>query len=210
MSEVWLEGVGVFGGENLFWVSVNHKGFNMDDWKVTCVSVRTGGEWGTFFVRESPVVKRDDGKGYNAQAEWTANTSFGVFGHYWSSMGQPFGEFISDIASDYLLRKVGRKVTDSEMVAKELQRLVCQYRKERRIEKDIAVDAIDEIKRLMQEYEGDSFCVHAYESIELSRVPFDWCDISTKSYETGSLMFAKKLWPAFVKQFNEQTNQVGV
>lgn len=105
-------------------------------WKTTVIEIRDKGEWATFFVRESEVTKRENNNGFNASAEWTANTSFGLFGHYWSSMGHSFSEFITGISEDYLLSKIGRKAIDSQKVIDELKRIVQERRKENIVTKD--------------------------------------------------------------------------
>jgi hypothetical protein len=175
------------------------------EWKTTVITVRDGkGEYGTFFVRESEVVARKDGNGFDASAEWTANTSFGLFGHYWSSMGQPFGEFISDISEDYLLSKIGKKVTDTEQTTKELKRLVLVERRENRITKDEAREALTDIEELACQYDGEVLCHMLYESRPLDKCNIEWCDLNTQVWDSCSLNFAKRLWPLFVKQFNEQ------
>lgn len=172
--------------------------------KVTVIEVRVGGEWGTFFVRESDVVPRADRKGFDASAEWTANTSYGVFGHYWGSMGQPFGDFIAGINTDYLLSKIGREECDSDKVVAELKRLIVEFRKEKRITTDVARNALEEITQLAACYEREPLCMQLYESAALSKVPIEWCDISTRSYTIHSRLFAQKMWPEFVKKYNEQ------
>ncbi len=173
----------------------------MSDWTTTVIDVRHKGEWGTFFVREWPVIPREDGKGFNASAEWVCNSTFGVYGHYWSSMGGPFADFIGDISTDYLLSKIGREITDSDKAAKELRRLVLEQRRERSITKDVARDALDDIEAILSDYSGDAACHEFYQSDALSKCHIEWCDLSCKEWCGQSLGFARTLWPEFVKQF---------
>lgn len=176
---------------------------HLKNWTTTVVEVRKNGEWGTFFVRESDVLPRDGG-GFNVSAEWCCNSSFGVFGHYWSSMGKPFGEFVSKINNDYLLGKIGKQVTDSRKVVRELRRLVIEHRKEQTITKDEAREALDDIEELAAYDDGDVLCHKLYESGPLSKCHIEWCDIESKTWDCQSLGFVKQLWPEFVRKFCER------
>jgi hypothetical protein len=169
---------------------------------VTVIDVRVDHEWGTFFVRESDVVPREGGKGFNASAEWTANTSFGVFGHYWSSMGQPFGEFIKGVDDYYLLGKIGNQVTDDKLIVAGVKRLVREHRKAKSINAETAREAFDTIVSLASEYGGEILCHELYQASELSFID-DW-DVESRSYDGQSMGFVKKLWPEFVKKYNQQ------
>ncbi len=168
---------------------------------ITVIDVRADGEWGTFFVRESDVVKRADHQGFNASAEWTADTSFGVFGHYWSSMGQPFGLFIAGVDEHYLLGKVGHQVIDDKLVISGVKRLVREYRKAKSINAETAREAFEAIDSLAYGLSGEVLCHELYQASELSFI-CDW-DVETRTYDGQSMGFVKKLWPLFVKQYNE-------
>lgn len=174
-----------------------------DDWKTTIVEVRAGMEWATFCVRESPVVPRE-GSGVSASAEWMCNSSFGCFAHYWSSMGQPFGEFIADVDDGYLLGKIGQRVTDSRKVVTQIKQRILQARRERKISKQEALDAMDDLEVIDSEAEGQALCHLVYLSRPIGKVIDDFCDIESQSWDCQSIGFVKQIWPLFVKQFNEQ------
>ena len=122
-------------------------------------------------------------------------------------MGEPFGDFISGIDDHYLLGKIGHEVTDSRKVVKELQRLVREHRRQKLMTKDEAREALDDIDELAAYDDGDVLCHKLYESVPLSKCHIEWCDISSKSWDCQSLGFAKKMWPLFVKRFNEQATK---
>ena len=175
--------------------------------KTTTIEVREKGEWGTFFVREFEITPRENGR-VNASAEWVCRSSFGVFGHYWNSMGEPFADFIQGVGDDYLLSKIGREVTDSDKVLNEVNRLIHEARKQKRITKDIEQRAIHQVKLISEEADGATLCHLLYIDPVVNLCPIEWCDISTQSYDGASRMFVKKLWPAFVKQFREQAKEL--
>lgn len=163
------------------------------------IMVRDGSEWARFFYHEAPpLTMRDNSRSYSAT--WCCVSSFGVFGHCWSSMGQPFAEFIQDIETDYLLRKIGRKVTVSEKAFSEVRRLILQCRREDRITKDEARAAMDDIATIECEGGHPEVALNElYWSVPISRVGIEWCDLTTQDWDTDSVLFAKKLWPLFVQ-----------
>lgn len=163
------------------------------------------GEWGRFFWHESdPRLRRDGSMEYGAT--WTAYSSFGVFGHYWGSMGEPFAEFIDGIESDYLLSKIARMETNADKTFAEVKRLIRQRRRDGRITKEEARDAIDDV--LAIEANGDHAevaCNDLYQSPAISRCRIEWCDLSTREPEQQAVVFVKKLWPLFVKAVREKS-----
>lgn len=42
-------------------------------------------------------------------ATWACISSFGVYGHHWSHMGEPFEVFVQTVGKDYLLGKIARR-----------------------------------------------------------------------------------------------------
>lgn len=170
----------------------------MSDFTTTVIDVRAKGERGSFYVRE---WLREEGKDIRHSAEFVCNTTFGVYGFYWSHMGEPFAEFIREISTDYLLSKIGREVTDSDKAAKELRRLVLEQRRERSITKDVARDALNEIETILSDYSGEAACHEFYMGVALSKCNIEWCDLSSRSWDGQCLGFVRTLWPEFVKQF---------
>lgn len=174
--------------------------------KVSVVEVRVNGEWGTFFVRESEVTPRKE-SGFNAAAEFTANTSFGVYGNYWSSMGCPFGEFISKIGRDYLLSKIATMVVSDKHVVSSARAMVRDYRKRKEIDSETAREAMETIDALAADHTGDVLMHEIYQAAELSFI-CDWHG-TTMAYDGQAIGFVDQLWPEFVKQFNLQSACVG-
>ncbi len=165
----------------------------------TTYNISVDSEYGEFFVNEREPRIRDDGHTQYC-ATWCCYSSFGVFGHHWYAMGSPFAEFIRGVGPDYLLSKIGRKVFDERKCVTELRRLVIQSRRDKRITKEEAADALAAIKSLAEEYTGEALSSRLYEDVDLSRCHIEWCDLSCQVYEPSALMFVKKLWPAFVEE----------
>jgi len=168
--------------------------------KVSCIEVRVDGEWGTFFVKEYPIVPRENGKGVIAKATWTAESSYGVYGYHWSGMGQPFGDFIAQMNDGYLLGKIGKQVLNDELTIREIKKYVRECRREKHINAETARDAYEAIDSIAADYEGDVLCSHLMCASELSFI-CDW-HFAVQEYEGNVQQFAKRLWPEFVKQFN--------
>lgn len=168
---------------------------------VSCIEVRVDGEWGTFFVKEYPIVPREQGGGVQAAAQFVAHTSRGAFAYRWSDMGQSFGDFISEMDVGYLLRKVGHKELNEKLAVANVKREVLEYRREKRITAEAARLAFDSINTMASELTGEVLCHELYHASELSFIQ-DWCDITTRDYTHCSQVFVNKLWPEFVKQFN--------
>jgi hypothetical protein len=176
--------------------------------KITKIDVRVGHEYATFFVEESEVVPRTTG-GVQASATWTAYSSYGVFGHYWHSMGEPFGEFIKDIDADYLLGKIASKKLDDRKMIKSIKAAIIARRKARQITSDVAREALDALKTLEAEHSGDVLCHEIYMCSEICDTGIDLCDCETQEWDAQALHFVKKLWPAFVEKFNQQQTVSG-
>lgn len=159
--------------------------------------VYDGHDYGEFFVHErKPVVKADGSVRYCAT--WVCYSSFGVYGHHWYSMGEPFAKFVQGVSQDYLLSKIGKKIVYEGKVRKEISRLICLRRREKRITSEVARDAWDAVRNIYSEYAGEVFCHMLYDSTELSRVPIEWCDLDSQDYCPQSVQFARLLWPKFV------------
>jgi hypothetical protein len=176
--------------------------------KTTKIDVRVGHEYATFFVEESDVVPRPTG-GVQASATWTAYSSYGVFGHYWSSMGQPFGEFIKDVDSHYLLGKISHKVLDTRLMVKNVKAAIISRRKSKQITNYVAREALDALETLEAEHSGDVLCHEVYMCQEISETGIDLCECETQEWDVQALNFVKKMWPAFVEKFNQQQTVSG-
>lgn len=173
--------------------------------KITHVNVNSKGEWGEFFVAEREPVTDSTGRTRYA-ATWTAYTSYGVFGHHWYSMGEPFAEFIRETEPEYVLSKVGRKVTDDAMVYREVRRLIREARREKEITKEQASEAVDAVKKIEDDGPSPEVACHLlYMSPEINCFHIEWCDIRTQDWDHASKRFVEELWPEFVREFAAQS-----
>lgn len=166
--------------------------------------IRKNHEWARFFVHESPpMTMRDNTQSYSAT--WCCLSSFGVFGHTWSSMGEPFVDFIQGVSADYLLSKIARKVPDAEKTCAEIRRLVLQARLDDRITKQEAKAAWDDIASAEEEGNHPEVVFHElYWSVAISKVGIEWCDLSTQVWDSQAVRFVELLWPEFVKFVTER------
>ena len=170
------------------------------------ISVRDGHEYGEFFVCEQQPFKRETG-GWQASATWTCYSSYGTFGHYWSSMGEPFGEFIKGIEEDYLVGKIGTKRLDVQKMVKGIRQLIRERRKAKAIDREQAREALDALDALVSEHDGDVLCHEIYMCPEICSTGIDLCDVETQSWDGQALHFVRRLWPKFVEAFNAQAPQ---
>lgn len=168
----------------------------------TTITVRDDFEYGEFFVNERSCI-RDNGK-IQHSATWVAYSSFGVFGHHWSHMGEPFAEFIRDVDSGYLLGKIAKKETSTRKVVAGVRREITAARKDKSVTKDEAREAMDELNELASEYDGSVLCHKVYESPEISKCVSDFCDIDTQEWDCQAVGFVKRLWPKFVAALRER------
>lgn len=156
-------------------------------------------DWGEFFVAEREPVANESGR-IQYTATWTCYSSFGTFGHHWYSMGEPFAKFIQDVDCGYLLSKIARRVTNGDKACDEIARLIREARREKRITAEVARVAMDDVKSIKDEgADGTVTCHRLYESVPISRVQIEWCDLSTQEWERSAVMFAERIWPEFVK-----------
>lgn len=167
------------------------------------IIVRDGMDYGEFFVAEREPQTNESRNYTSYSATWCCYSSYGVYGHHWSSMGSPFAEFIQGMGADYLLSKIGRKEADPDRVLKEVRRLIREARRENRITKDEAAEAYAECRRIEDETTGAFVLAMLYDSVEISRVGIEWCDMSTTSYDPQCLGFVRRIWPKFVEALKE-------
>ena len=170
--------------------------------KAQAVHVRDGHEWGTFFYEASEPKPRKDGHGVDASANWTCNSSFGVFGNYWGSMGEPFAEFIRGVDADYLLGKIANKVLDDRKMVIGLQWLAFNNTWDRRCTLDEGRDALKAIRDLSDEYAGEVLATKLYEDSDVYHGILDYCEVETQSWDQQAVQFVKRLWPKFVEAVN--------
>jgi hypothetical protein len=161
------------------------------------ILVRDKGEWGEFFVHERAPLHEEDGSTRYA-ASWTCLSSFGVYGHHWSHMGEPFAAMIAHVGKDYLLGKIARKRFDERKFKRAISREIFTSRGSR--EQKSA--AFKRLKELCLDYDRNSLSVMAYEDSELNAVNIDWCEVDCQDWTPDALGFVDRLWPKFVSDVN--------
>lgn len=107
--------------------------------------VAVDGEYGSFYLREG--VECSDQRQYH-WCELTCNTSFGVVGHYWGSMGMPASRFLAKIDRGYAINKLwgaAAKVFDSDEAMRDVRRAILQERRDDSINREEARERWDEL-----------------------------------------------------------------
>lgn len=170
------------------------------------IHVAKDGEWGEFFVREHPIVTDSSGPQYSAT--FTCNTSFGVYGYHWSSMGSPFRDFAATISSDYLLRKIGgEKKPSAKLIVAGIKKQILEQRREKEICASDAREAWNLVEMYAEEYGDPEIAGVINRCIDLE---FNW-DFQHTDYDSDARNFVQKLWPLFVRElqrpFNNQAPQ---
>lgn len=92
--------------------------------------VAIDGEYGSFYLREG--IERSYQREYH-WCELTCNTSFGVVGHYWGSMGMPAARFLAKVERGYVLNKLwgsAAKVFDSDEAMRDVRRIILRERRD--------------------------------------------------------------------------------
>jgi hypothetical protein len=165
--------------------------------------IRENGEYGTFFV-EAGEGKTSDGRP-RFFATWCCVSSYGVFGHYWSHMGEPFAAFIADIEQDYLLGKICTMVPSAEKGIEAVRSEILQNRRAENISRDVARDAWEAVQEVEDDgLSGEWALKSLFDSDAIQAAEVDWCDISSQDWPNDALQFARKLWPGFVKAVGER------
>jgi hypothetical protein len=169
--------------------------------KTTTLQVRDNHEYGTFFVEESGVVPRKDGKGVQASATWTCYSSFGTFGHHWSSMGSCFSDFIKDVDSHYLLGKISSKHSCARKACDSIREQIKEKLSSGSVTNEQAEAANDAIDDCEAEGSGD-VCIHLlYMNEVLNDISIDYDSVEMEEWDKQAVEFVKRLWPKFVEAF---------
>lgn len=166
---------------------------------ITNLIVYDQSDFAEFFVRESFATKEDGRPRHSAT--WCAYSSFGVFGHCWYSMGQPFGEFIADIDEGYLLSKIGREVFDEAKLIESMYHQIDVRVKEKIISRQTAREGKRRIKEIIGDFGGEGCCGLLYEDVVISHCKLEWVDLTSRSTDRQAVQFAKRIWPKFVNEF---------
>lgn len=168
--------------------------------QITYYDIRVAGEWAEFFVRESSHDKPDGTRRHTAT--WCCHSSFGVFGHHWYDMGQPFAVFIRDTEPDYVLSKIARRVASAEKAIAGVRSSILDSRRGQVVTREAARDAWDAVAAIEAEgHSGEVTCSLLYESSEIDHCEIEWSDLTTMEWDDQAMQFMRKLWPAFVAKF---------
>lgn len=165
--------------------------------------VRADGEWAEFYVnKRDPVMDFSGHSRYSAS--WCCLSSYGVFGHYWHSMGSPFKQFVAKLEEDYLLCKIGRKIASADVTLDSVRRAIKSIRRNENISKDDAREAWGAVDAIADEYYPAEILISKLsEAEEIEKLELDWTEINTMDWESDAVQFVRKLWPAFVEALNK-------
>lgn len=166
------------------------------------ISIRDRHDYAEFFVDEKEPVKRSDGS-IEWAALWCCYSSFGVFGYYWSGMGEPFAEFIAGIDAGYLLGKIAKKEFDDDTCLKSVRGAIVEARRDRRrtVTKEIAREAWDAVESISEGYSGESLATVLYECGELSILEYEWTEMTNQAWDRQAVAFVERMWPKFVAAY---------
>lgn len=157
------------------------------------IYVREKGEWARFFWTEGKNADRN-----TFWACWTAYTSFGTYGHYWSDMGSEFVDFIQNVDSGYLLAKISRTEFSTEAFDKWLRREIFTSGVANEI-KNKALQAWKEIRDEHEHFSAAAIPVLVQESPAINEIGIDWSECRSRDYPRDARRFAIEMWPAFAK-----------
>lgn len=165
--------------------------------EVRCITVRVDGEYGTFYLREG-VEGEGDRMYYWCQL--TCNTSFGVVGYHWGSMGGPAAWFFAKISIDYLLGKLwgmNDQVLDGDGTLAEFKADIIRERRSGDIDADIARERWDGLPDSID----DDVDLHRF----ADSADWVWQGLSEGGYvrkmtNPQAAGFARVLWPEFLRQ----------
>jgi hypothetical protein len=168
------------------------------------VFVQNGNEYARFFIWEETAIQTGGKTVYGAV--WTAYSSFGTFGHYWCSMGMPFNEFIKNLDKHYLLSKIGKREDDYSTFAENVKNDVNYLYENREVNwtKKEYKEIIEEIENYSRDLYGDDLYKAISEIYEIED-EIEFCELLDQTFDSQSTGFVEKLWPEFVRIYNEST-----
>lgn len=169
--------------------------------QVRCIRLSVNGEWGSFYLREGVSGQGD------RQSHWcelTCNTSYGVVGYCWSSMGMPAARFLAKISRGYALGKLWglqSKVFDGTQAMVEARQLVLRERRNGDLSQEESRNRWDSLEG--QEPSNE------YEFRELVHdTPWLYTHLCEGGDPIGEVPnpqavgFWEKLWPAFIAELS--------
>lgn len=159
--------------------------------------VKVGGEGGIFFVETA-----EGPKSYSAT--WTANTSYGLYGYYWGSMGSPFGKFIQGADPGYVLSKISTPVQNSAV----FKRSLLSWLERSELSPKDKSKAADYVERLARMHDGDELIQVTVNSKSLARFGIEWSELAYEDYPADAQAFMRMLWPEFVRVVNQEQGEI--
>jgi len=168
---------------------------------VLALDIRADGQWCDFHARCN-LGAYEDGKPKHS-ANWVARSSFGIFGHWWEGMGEPFDKFIAGCDPGYVLGKIADKVVSEKKMLSEVKRAIFIGR----ASKDAKSEAVKRLKELAKHYDGHSLATAIYEDVAISRCVSEWSDLSTTDWDPSAVNFVKRLWPAIVAEVGRKMEE---
>lgn len=168
-----------------------------------CIRLNVNGEWGSIFLREG--IGGEGERQYH-WCELTCNTSFGVVGHYWGSMGMPAARFLAKISRDYALDKLWGLNTDVYCESTTRDNLKAHLLQERRsltsdLSRDTARQLWDELTDADLDNEH-SHIVFVYGDDYWSEVYASGCGPKSTIRNPQAEGFWERLWPAFIAELS--------
>lgn len=176
--------------------------------KADCYIVRNSGEWARIFLIGGQ-REMHDGSGNHWWGTITVNSSFGSWGHTFSSMDRPLEEFLSSLDMHYLMGKFmggALRGFDQEATSKELRRKVCRWRRRQLESPPHLRELYDEIVELDGDIHSDSntyFTVLRERAGTLFYKRELW-ESERTSVNPQAEGFWKEIWPSFIEHLKER------
>lgn len=168
------------------------------------VRVRVEHEWAVCVVIEADQKVHIEGDDPHYAATFMAYSSYGTYGHYWSSMGCPFGEFAARTGKDYLLSKLSTSRPDLFQYTTAIRRMI-------KTNVDSGGVSETEAKRCRKILNREED-----RCIDPNTIIYNLCNnmtlvknipgfegISCEFYPHDAINFVDKIWPAFVTAYND-------
>lgn len=177
------------------------------DDQLRCFRLNINGEWGSFYLREGV---SGEGERQSHWCELTCNTSYGVVGYYWGSMGMPAARFLAKISRGYALGKLWgpeSNVFDGAQAIVEARQLVLRERREGALSQE---ESRNRWNSLEDQEPSDE-----YEFRELVHdTPWLYKHLCEGGGPIGevpnpqAVAFWEKLWPAFIDALSASAEPV--
>lgn len=167
------------------------------------------GEHGTVYLRE---WQQEHNGSIHYGGEIVANTSFGVYGHYWTHCGVPFKRFLTGLEFHYFMEKACEKFKEFDFDASlaSIRRAVIEHRKDTSIDKPTAAAIWSQIKDIESSGNngGHQFVADLYAIDELRRVTQEPYEYAREHPTAQAVGFWRELWPLLVAELKREIEPV--